>query len=90
MNTERAHHVVMGAVGLVAPGIDPTTLDPARSLREQADLEPLDFAELVALLSDALHAPIPAADRAQLDTVNGAVAYLAPRLPERRPLPETS
>lgn len=82
MNTERAHHVLMSAVALVAPGVEPATLDPALSLREQANLEPLDFSELVALLSDALHVTIPAADYAHLDTVHSAVAYLAPRLPE--------
>ncbi|MGB7982369.1 MAG: acyl carrier protein [Candidatus Nanopelagicales bacterium] len=81
MNTERAHHVLMGAVGLVAPGIEPATLDPDRSLREQANLSPRAFLELVALLADALHANIPEDDYRNLDTVEGAVAYLAPRLP---------
>ncbi len=81
MNTERAHHVVMGAVGLVAPGIEPGTLDPTRSLREQANLSPGAFLEYVALLADALHANIGEDDYRHLDTVDGAVAYLAPRLP---------
>ncbi len=81
MSTERAHHILMGALGLVAPGVEPATLDPKRSLREQADLDPLDFGELIALLCDALHANIPEADYRHLDTIDGAVAYLAPRLP---------
>ncbi len=80
-NTDRAHHVLMGAVGLVAPDVEPETLDPTLSLRDQADLDSVDFLELVALLSDALHANIPEDDYGRLDTVEGAVAYLAPRLP---------
>jgi acyl carrier protein len=44
-------------------------------------LDSIDFLELVALLADALHADIPEDDYPQLDTIDSAVAYLAPRLP---------
>ena len=81
MNTERAHHVLLEAVGLVAPDVDPTLLDPGESLRDQAGLDSIDFLELVALLADALHADIPEDDYPQLDTIDSAVAYLAPKLP---------
>jgi len=80
MNTERAHHVLLEAVGLVAPDVEPTGLDPRESLRDQAGLDSIDFLELVALLADALHADIPEDDYPQLDTIDAAVAYLAPRL----------
>jgi acyl carrier protein len=80
MNSERAHHVLLQALGLVVPGVEPTKLDPSQSLRDQAGLEPGDFLELVALLEDVLHADIPAADYPQLGTIDSAVAYLAPRL----------
>jgi acyl carrier protein len=81
MNTDRAHHVLLEAVGLVAPDIDPAMLEPGESLRDQAGLDSIDFLELVALLADALHADIPEDDYPQLDTIGSAVAYLAPRLP---------
>jgi acyl carrier protein len=81
MNTDRAHHVLVEAVGLVAPDIDPAVLDPGESLRDQAGLDSIDFLELVALLADALHGDIPEDDYPQLDTIDSAVAYLAPRLP---------
>ncbi len=80
MNTERARHVLSEVVGLVAPEVDFDGLDPATSLREQADLDSMDFLELVALLADALHADIPEVDYPHLDTIDAAVAYLGARL----------
>ena len=80
MNTERAHHVLLEAVGLVAPDVEPAGLDSSESLRDQAGLDSIDFLELVALLADALHADIPEDDYPQLDTIDSAVAYLAPKL----------
>ena len=80
MNTDRAHHVLLEAVGLVAPDVDPRCSDPGESLRDQAGLDSIDFLELVALLADALHADIPEDDYPQLDTIDSSVAYLAPRL----------
>jgi acyl carrier protein len=70
-------------VGLVAPEVDLDALDPTTSLREQADLDSMDFLEVVALLADALKADIPEDDYDQLDSVDTAVAYLAARLPEQ-------
>ena len=81
MNTDHARHILFEAVGLVAPEVEVEKLDTTTSLREQADLDSMDFLELVALLADALHADIPEDDYPQLDTVDKAVAYLAPRLP---------
>ena len=80
MNTDRARHVLLEAVGLVAPDVEPGGLDPGESLRDQAGLDSIDFLELVALLADALHADIPEDDYPQLDTIDSAVAYLAPKL----------
>jgi acyl carrier protein len=80
VNTARAQHVLAQVIGLVAPEVDVDSLDPTTSLREQADLDSMDFLEVVALLADALKADIPEDDYAQLDTVDTAVAYLAARL----------
>lgn len=82
MSTQRARHVLLQAVGLVAPEVEVDGLDPGTSLRDQADLDSMDFLELVSLLADALHADIPEDDYGQLDTIDTAVAYLADRLPE--------
>jgi len=80
VSTERARHVLFEAISLVAPDVEPAGLVAQESLRDQADLDSMDFMELVALLSDALHADIPEADYPQLETVDSAVGYLASRL----------
>lgn len=80
MNTERARAVLIEAVGGVAPEVDVEALDPAASLRDQAELDSVDFLEVVAALAREVGADIPEDDYAQLDTVDTAVAYLAPRL----------
>ena len=81
MSTERAREVLTEAIGEVAPEIDLDTLDPAASLREQADLDSVDFLELVARLAEALRRDIPEDDYAHLDGIDTAVAYLDQRLP---------
>lgn len=80
MNTDRARDVMIEAVGQVAPDVEPEKFDPTLSIRDQADLDSVDFLELVAQLAEVLHADIPQADYDQLETIDLAVAYLGPRL----------
>lgn len=80
MNTQRARQALLEVVGVVAPDVEPEELDPNGSLREQADLDSVDFLEIVSQLSDALQEDIPTTDYPKLDTFNSAVAYLASRM----------
>jgi acyl carrier protein len=80
VNTQRAREVLFDALGDLAPEIDPAGLDPSDSLRDQADLDSVDFLELVSQLSAAIGADIPEDDYRQLDGVDSAVAYLAAKL----------
>lgn len=80
MNTDRAHQVLLEAVRSVAPDVEAESLVPGESLRDQAGLDSIDFLEFLALLADVLHADIPEDDYPQLDTIDSAVAYLAPKL----------
>lgn len=61
----------------LAPEIDFEALDPAVDIREQADLDSMDFLNLVTALHQRLDVDIPEADTARLATVDGAIAYLA-------------
>ena len=81
MNADRAREILNDALGELAPEVDLAGLDPTASLRDQADLDSVDFLELVSQLSGAVQADIPEDDYDQLDTVDGAVAYLAAKLP---------
>ena len=71
----------------LAPEIDFEALDPIADLREQADLDSMDFLNLLTALHQRLRVDIPDADAQRLATIDGAVAYLsrkAARARERR------
>lgn len=61
----------------IAPEIDPGDIDPAEDLREQLDIDSMDFLNFVIALHEKLGVDIPEADYPQLSTVDGAVAYLS-------------
>jgi acyl carrier protein len=82
VNTRTALQILSESVGVVAPDIDLDSLDSTASLREQADLDSIDFLELVSLLARAVKADIPEDDYPRLDTVDTAVAYLAGKAPD--------
>lgn len=65
----------------IAPEIDPATLDPRESLRAQADLDSVSIMELVVAIHRELGIDVPETDYRELDTLDGAVRYLAARLP---------
>lgn len=60
----------------IAPEIAFDTLDPAADLREQADLDSMDFLNLLTALHQRLAVEIPDADAQQLGTIDGVVVYL--------------
>ena len=65
------------ALGSVAPEADPATIDPERPLRDQVDLDSMDFLNVIIRLSELLGVAVPEKDYAKLGSVNAAVDYLA-------------
>jgi len=68
---------VVRALQRIAPEIDPAALRPDVSLREQVDLDSMDFLNFVIGLAESLGVEVPESDYRQLATLDGAVAYLA-------------
>jgi acyl carrier protein len=79
MTEERVREAMIGALRRIAPEVDPRQLDPAEDLREQADLDSMDFFNLLVAVGEELKVEIPEADAPRLTTLDGAVAYLAER-----------
>ena len=65
----------------IAPEIAFDSLDPAADLREQADLDSMDFLNLLTAVHQQLGVDIPDADAGRLVTLQGAVAYLLAKAP---------
>lgn len=61
----------------IAPEIDFSALDPGSPLRDQVDLDSMDFLNLLVGLHDRLRVDIPEADYARLVTLDDLVGYLA-------------
>jgi len=84
MTAEEIRKAVVDALTGIAPEIDPSSIAPGASFRDQLDLDSMDFLNFVLAVHDRLGVEIPEADYPHLSTLDGAVAYLLRRL-ERAP-----
>jgi acyl carrier protein len=64
----------------IAPEIDVAQLASAVALRDQVDLDSMDWLNLLVALHRRLRVDIPEADYAKLVTLDALVAYLQARL----------
>jgi len=76
MTDGEIRELVREALGNVAPEVDFNAIDPAKDLRDQIDIDSVDFLNFVIGLHKALNIEIPDADVAKLTTLNGCVNYL--------------
>jgi acyl carrier protein len=71
---------VVEALTSVAPEIDRTSLKPDVPLRDQTDLDSMDFLRFVVEIHRRCGVDVPERDYARLSSLGGAVDYLAQRL----------
>jgi acyl carrier protein len=76
MTAEEIKRVLFEELRNIAPESDPAAVDPDADLREELDIDSMDFLNLIIALHRRLKVEIPEADYAKLATVNGAVGYL--------------
>lgn len=79
MTTPDIRGVVLGALRRIAPEADPATIRGDQPLRQQVDLDSMDFLNLLLDIHRELQVEIPEADYPRLTTLDGMVAYLAAR-----------
>ena len=77
MTPDDIRNAIVEALTRIAPEIDPASIQPGVSFRDQLDLDSMDFLNFVLALHDRLGVEIPEADYPRLYTLDGAVAYLA-------------
>lgn len=70
---------VLNALRQIAPEVGPEEIDPGASLREQADLDSMDFLNFIVRLGKDFGLQIPEADYPRLATLDGCATYLAAR-----------
>ena len=71
---------VLQALANVAPEADAASLRPDRSLRDQVDLDSMDFLRFAIEVHRLCGVDVPEADYPRLATLDGAVEYVASRL----------
>ncbi len=76
MTTSSTREMVIAALTQVAPEVDPNSLNDAVPLRDQVDIDSMDFLNLVIALSELTGVQIPEADYPQLQSVDDFVGYL--------------
>ncbi|MDU8911625.1 acyl carrier protein [Aestuariicoccus sp. MJ-SS9] len=63
----------------IAPDIDPDDTDPAADLREEYDIDSMDFLTLVTALGKRLGLEMPEADYDQMRSFDALAGYLRAR-----------
>jgi acyl carrier protein len=77
MSEAEVRTVLLDELARIAPEIDGAAADPSGDLREEFDIDSMDFLNLVTALHERLGIDIPEADYPKLFTLDDAVAYLA-------------
>ena len=72
--------IVRRALSNVAPEVDFESIDPGKNLRDQIDIDSVDFLNFVIGLHKELGVDIPDADVSKLTTLNGCVTYLGAKI----------
>jgi acyl carrier protein len=76
---EEIRTAVLRALVKVAPEVDPATIAPGLRLRDQVDLDSVDFLNFLVELHDALGIDVPDADYGKVQTLDQCIDYLATR-----------
>jgi acyl carrier protein len=85
MNHEEIALSVKDIIATIAPDEDLSKLDPALKLRDQIELDSMDFLDIVMELRKRYGVQVPEQDYMQLATLQGCVTYLAPKLEGKSP-----
>jgi len=71
--------IVIDIISDIAPDEDVSNLDDKKSLREQLDLDSMDFLDIVMELRKRHKIEVPQEDYPKLASLESCVAYLSPK-----------
>lgn len=80
MKDDDIRHAVVSILRTVAPEVEEGELESSRGLREQVDLDSMDWLNVIIGVHEKLEVDIPEADYGKLRTLDDWVAYLGPKL----------
>jgi acyl carrier protein len=80
MNREEIITAIKDIITTIAPDEDVSSLATDVKLREQIELDSMDFLDIVMELRKRYGVQVPEEDYKELATLDGCVAYLGPKL----------
>ena len=83
MTREEVYVAVKDIIATIAPDEDLSGLDNQERLRDQIDLDSMDFLDIVMELRKLYQVQVPEEDYKELATMDGCVEYLYPHLAEK-------
>lgn len=87
MTRDEIRDVVVGELARVAPELDPKAIRADAPLRDQVDVDSMDFLNFIIRLHGCFGIEIPEADYARLSSVTAIVDYIEARVTARRGAP---
>jgi acyl carrier protein len=80
MTRDELRAVVRSILGGIAPEVDLAGVKPDADLRDELDIDSMDFLRFVVALHERLGVDVPEAHYPQVRTLDGCLAYLADRV----------
>jgi len=81
MTAEETRKAVLEIIAEIAPDEDTDNLEGNVALRDQIDLDSMDFLDIVMELRKRYNIEVPEDDYMELNTLDGCVSYLEPKMP---------
>jgi acyl carrier protein len=77
MNETEIRDRVIKTLSGIVPELDPRNLKPAANLRDQLDIDSMDFLNFLIALHQEFQVDVPESDAGKLGTIDACVDYLA-------------
>lgn len=83
MSPEEVVLAIKDIIATIAPDEDLSSLDHSERLRDQIDLDSMDFLNIIMELRKLYGAEVPEEDYKELASIDSCVAYLHPKLADK-------
>ena len=83
MTDEQIKQAIVGIINDINPDEDTSSIDPGVRLREQLDLDSMDFLDIVMELRKRYGVHVPDTDYEHLASLDSCVAYLRDKMADK-------
>jgi acyl carrier protein len=80
MTKDAIRQAIVEIIQEILPDEDLSAIDPDRPLRDQLELDSMDFLDIVMELRKRYQIEVPEKDYMELNTLGSTIAYLEPKM----------